>query len=162
MTALRATLVSAFFAASANATPTFTSVIQRELMMQRSPPGVCGVCHRGGLTTAGTVTTPFGRSLRSNGLMANDEDSLKAALAAIDAANTDSDRDGCSDIAELKSTAGPNGGPTNPNRAGDCGGGTPSTTEDDFGPVLYGCGANAAPGALLVALAAWLGRRRRA
>lgn len=158
----RAMLMGAVLVASAAlATPTFTGVMQNELGMSGPPPGVCAVCHLNGVTTTGTVTTPFGRAMRMNGLMPNNDDSLKAALAAIDMANTDSDMDGCTDIAELKAMP----DPTNPNRAGDCGGGSDGGTAGGtatLGPIRYGCGANSVPGVLgLVGVLALLARRRR-
>lgn len=162
----RAILMGAVLAASAAlATPTFTGVMQTELGMSGPPPGVCAVCHLNGVTATGTVTTPFGRALRMNGLMPNNDASLKAALAAIDAANTDSDMDGCTDIAELKAMP----DPTNPNRAGDCGGSSDGGTGGGtaggtavLGPIRYGCGANSVPGVLsLVGVLALLARRRR-
>lgn len=154
MKATRLTLIAGLFASAAQATPTYTVVMQEQLMMSEPPRGVCAVCHTSGLTAAGTVNTPFGRAMRSNGLVSNDEDSLRAALAAVEAAALDSDRDGCTDIAELKAMP----RPTNPNRGGDCGG---TTTEEpeDFGPLRYGCGAQVAPGLLLAALALWFRRR---
>lgn len=158
-------------ASAASATPTFTGVMQTELMMSGPPPGVCAVCHLNGATATGTVTTPFGRAMRMQGLAANNEASLRSALAALATANTDSDMDGCSDIAELKAMP----TPTNPNRAGDCGssdagstgggaaggsgGGTGGGTM--LGPIRYGCGANVVPGAIGLGAILLLLRRRR-
>ena len=157
----RAILMGATMLASAAlATPTFTGVMQTELGMSGPPPGVCAVCHLNGVTTTGTVTTPFGRALRMNGLMPNNDATLKAALAAVEAANTDSDMDGCTDIAELKAMP----DPTNPNRAGDCGGGDGGTGGGTavLGPIRYGCGASSVPGMLgLVGVLALITRRRR-
>lgn len=157
-------------AVAAFATPTFTGVMQTELMMSGPPPGVCGVCHLNGVTTTGTVTTPFGRALRMNGLTANDEASLRMALMALQTANTDSDMDGCTDIAELKAMP----MPTNPNRGGDCtlsdggvsmvdggAGGGAGGGGVSIGPIRYGCGANSVPGVLgLAGLLTLLVRRR--
>ena len=150
-------------ASLALATPTYSGLLRTELSMVGLPPGVCAVCHRNGSTQNGTVTTPFGKSLRDNGLIANDETSLRTALAAIEAANTDSDQDGCSDIAELKAMP----APTNPNRKGDCGsttggaGGDVDEEESTLGPLRYGCGANATPGLFVVLALMVLGLRRR-
>jgi hypothetical protein len=160
-------------AAAAFATPTFTGVMQTELMMSGPPPGVCGVCHLNGVTTSGTVTTPFGRALRMNGLMANNEGSLRMALMALQTANTDSDMDGCPDIAELRAMP----TPTNPNLGGDCasgdggmvmmdggaggGGGGAGGGGANIGPIRYGCGANAVPELMAAAAALALALRAR-
>lgn len=165
-------LVASLGAAAAFATPTFTGVMQTELMMSGPPPGVCGVCHLNGVTTTGTVTTPFGRAVRMNGLMANNDNSLRSALTALQMANTDSDGDGCPDIAELKTMP-----PTNPNVATDCsaggdggtvvmdggtggGGGGAGGGGPSIGPIRYGCGASSVPE--LMALAAVLALALRA
>lgn len=148
--------ISVLLASAAWATPTYTAFIQDELMMSGPPPGVCALCHTSGLTAKGTVNTRFGRAMRANGLKPDDEASLKAALAAVDAAMLDSDADGCTDIAELKAMP----KPTNPNRAGDCGGGG-STDPEDFGPIGYGCGGSVAPGLFLAAASLLFLRRRR-
>lgn len=159
-------------ASLAGATPTFTGVIQTET--GQPPPGTCAVCHQGGIGMMGNVTTPFGQALRANGLMPNNEASLTTALNALRTMNTDSDGDGCPDLAELSTAP-----PTNPNRADCSAGGDGGTLEDggmgggtaggatggggtELPPLSYGCGSNVVPGlfglaALLVAL--WRPRR---
>ncbi len=167
--AFRALFLTLVLASVASATPTFTGVIQTETGQQ--PPGLCGVCHTGGIGMAGNVTTPFGRALRMQGLLPNNEASLTTAIGALRMANTDSDGDGCSDIAELSTNP-----PTNPNRA-DCSSGDAGTSDGGTGggaaggsggggtelpPISYGCGSNVVPGlfalaALIVAM--WRPRR---
>ena len=111
----------------------------------------CSVCHANGQTGFGTVTTPFGTSMRSRGLVSQNLASLDTALDALDAERTDSDHDGVPDIDEFKAGS-------DPNVAG--GGSIP--------PPSYGCfdvtGQSASPLALLlpVALALLLLRARRA
>lgn len=96
-----------FFAADrADATPGFPDAISRELALSAPPP--CATCHAGGVTRRGTVTTPFGTTMRSRGLQAYDEASLKRALAALSAEKKDSDEDGTPDIEELKAGDDPN------------------------------------------------------
>lgn len=164
-------IVASLGAVVASATPTFTGVMQTDLMMGGPPPGVCGVCHLNGVTTTGTVTTPFGRALRMNGLQANNEASLRSALTALEMANTDSDMDGCADIAELKAMP----APTNPNVAGDCASGDGGVVVPDggmggggaggggatIGPIRYGCGANAVPELMALAAVVALALRAR-
>ena len=109
----------------------------------------CSVCHANGQTGFGTVTTPFGTSMRSRGLVSQNIASLDTALDALAAERTDSDHDGVPDIDELEAGS-------DPNVAG--GGSVP--------PPSYGCfdvtGQSASPLALLpVALALLLIRPRR-
>lgn len=110
----------------------------------------CTLCHNVPSGGFGTVTTPFGRSMMSRGLVAQNIASLDTALDALAAERTDSDHDGVADIDELKSA-------TDPNVAG---GGAVS-------PPSYGCfdvsGQPGSPLALLpVAVAILLLRSRRA
>jgi hypothetical protein len=160
MTFQRTVILSSVLVASlASATPTFTGVMQTELMMSGPPPGVCAVCHRNGSTMTGTVTTPLGSALRMKGLAANNEASLRMALAALEESGTDSDMDGCSDIAELKAMP----TPTDPNRPGDCAtvdAGSTGGGGSTLGPIRYGCGASVVPGAIGLTALLLLRRRR--
>ena len=86
----------------------------------QSPP--CTICHttpNGGL---GTATKPLAVYLRSRGLVAEDEASLRNALTAAAGERHDTDQDGVIDTDELKAG-------TDPNGAGA-----------DLPPVQYGCG----------------------
>lgn len=120
---------------TANATPNFPDVIVAQVAAAARPP--CVVCHNGGVTGRGTVTTPFGKSMRAHGLVAYDESSLKSALDQIAAEKTDSIGDGTDDIDDLKAGRNPNV----PDGAGAA-----SVHVDE--PVVpnYGCGARVAPG----------------
>jgi len=73
--AVTATSVSAF------ATPTFPTVMQDELKLSTEP--ACAVCHAGGLTVRGTVTTDLGAALMSRGMVAYDEAKLRTAIQAL-------------------------------------------------------------------------------
>jgi hypothetical protein len=136
------------------ATPTFPSAVARDLNLAHEPG--CTLCHTGGVTQRGTVTTPVGTSLRARGLVAYDEQSLSAALGRLEADAVDSDGDGRTDVAELRAG-------TNPNVADDPSSSTGGGTQP---PVpTYGCtSAAGAPGAsflLAVCGLAALHRARR-
>jgi hypothetical protein len=156
---------------AALATAGFPGEIQSVLGTSAPPPGSCAVCHfNSNFTRAGVMGTPFGRTMLMNGVMANSEMSLRAALTAIEMANTDSDMDGCPDIAELKSMPA-----TNPNTR-DCsvgaadggtaggaagGGGGTGGGPPEIGPLRYGCGANVVPGLVGALALVLLAQRRR-
>lgn len=99
-------LVLIAIARPANATPDFPDVVAEHLGLS-SPPG-CELCHTG-TQARGTVTTPFGVSMRSRGAQAYDEDSIRTALDALEAEKKDSDGDGVPDIDELRNGGNPNG-----------------------------------------------------
>jgi hypothetical protein len=132
----------------AHASSIYPPEIRAHLGLSYTPD--CSVCHANGQTGFGTVTTPFGTSMRSRGLVSQNIASLDTALDALAAERTDSDHDGVPDIDELEAGS-------DPNVAG--GGSVP--------PPSYGCfdvtGQAASPLALLpVALALLLLRARRA
>jgi uncharacterized protein (TIGR03382 family) len=137
-------------APAALATPNFPGAIRANLGAVASP--ACAVCHAGGVTGRGTVTTPFGAAMRARGLVAYDETSLTAALAALTQDNVDSNGDGVADVDALKQGLDPNvGGSSGPVPEYGCVGSVAGGT--------HGAGVYAAlAGVVLVALR----RRRRA
>lgn len=138
---------------NAAATPTFPDVMREHIGMPSTPS--CAVCHTGGVTGRGTVNTPLGTTLRSRGLVANDEGSLRTALDAIEAEGKDSDGDGSPDVAELVAGGDPN--------VGADGSGSDAVVPE------YGCSsssrrspdAGAAAFGLLIGLGLFATRRRR-
>jgi hypothetical protein len=143
-TSILATLL--LLALPAHGTPGFPAAIQRELGTAQAP--ACALCHAGGVTGRGTVTTPFGQALRARGLGAGDEGSLARALAALELDRIDSDGDGVVDVDELRAG-------TDPNRAADL----PAV---EYGCALAGAGAaGALPALILAALALALRAARR-
>ena len=93
--------------APASATPNFPGVVQQHLTL--GAPPACTLCHVG-TPALGTVTTPFGVTLRSRGARAYDESAMRTALDALSAEKKDSDADGVPDIDELKAGSDPNTG----------------------------------------------------
>lgn len=129
------------------ASSSYPPEVRAHLSLSYTP--ACTLCHNTPSGGIGTVTTPFGKSMMSRGLVAQNIASLDTALDALSAERTDSDHDGVPDIDELKAG-------TDPNVAG---GGAVS-------PPSYGCfdvtGQPGSPLALLpVALAVLLLRARR-
>lgn len=110
-------------AARAGATPNYPDVVAAALGLSVAPP--CALCHDGGRTGLGTVTTPFGKSLRAHGAVARDDGSVESALHAMEADGTSSLHDGVSDVSKLKKGLDPNGGDS-------------SAISAD--PPAYGCG----------------------
>lgn len=87
-------------------TVSYPGDITTELDLSYTP--VCGLCHLNGQVGLGTVQTPFGLSMRSEGLVANDTESLVTALGQLETKAVDSDNDGVPDIEELRSQKDPN------------------------------------------------------
>ena len=89
------------------ATPDFPAVVQQFVGAPSAPS--CTICHNNPNGGLGTATQPFAAYLRSRGLVAYDENSLRTALTADEAENQDSNSDGVSDIDALKQGLDPNG-----------------------------------------------------
>jgi hypothetical protein len=133
--------ITALAAGLAHGSSVYPPEIRAHLSLSYTP--ACTLRHNTPSGGFGTVTTPFGRSMMSRGLVAQNIASLDTALDALAAEHTDSDGDGVSDIDELK-------GGSDPNVSG--GGSVP--------PPTYGCfdvsGQPASPLALLPLALAWL------
>lgn len=88
-----------------DATPRFPEVLASHLALAIPPE--CSLCHTG---TPGrnNATTTLGKTLRSRGLSAYDEASLRTALDALAAEKKDSDGDGIPDVEELQRGGDPN------------------------------------------------------
>lgn len=107
-------------------TPNFPSATQSHLKLSYQPD--CSICHTHGAAENGTVTTPFGLSMRMRGLRAYDVASLDTALDALAAEKTDSNGDGIPDIQEIIDGKSPN------EVTAGIGAGAP--------PVQYGCSSS--------------------
>lgn len=139
----------------AAASSPFPQAIRAHLSLAKAPPTSCALCHNKGITGVGTVTTAFGKSLRAQGAVADDQAKLFAALDAL--GTTDSDADGTDDLTELRAGRDPNTLDAVDGGTGGGGGG------DSEGPISlkYGCGASVVPALSSLALLAALGARRR-
>jgi len=104
--------LAALLPAVAHATSSFPEIVKRETGAPELP--FCDLCHAQGITGRGTVTTPFGVYMRSQGLVANQSNSLTKALATNKAAGSDVDGDGTGDWQELSVGRDPNEADTPP------------------------------------------------
>jgi hypothetical protein len=111
------------------AIPPYPGDLQTALKLSSAP--ACSLCHEGGVTGIGTVTTPFGRSMRANGLTF-DESTFAPALAAMESKAVDSVGRGFSDVTALKEGVDPNAVPASA---------VPTTPP----PPDYGCTARVSP-----------------
>lgn len=151
--------------ALSGATPNFPGAVQTDLELSFVPQ--CTLCHDGA-PGKGTVTQPFGLSMRARGLVPGDAGTLSRALDALEAEGKDSNCNGTTDIEDLKGGHDPNTGAV---IDGSDKPALEATTCGD-GPEIptYGCGAQIAassafPPGGAAAVAALLGlslvRRRR-
>ncbi len=135
-----ACLAAVLTTSPAHASRSFPRDLHNDLKLHDTPP--CSVCHESGKTGIGTVTTPFGESMRARGLRAGDDSSLAQALASEQRDNADSDGDGVSDVDELI-----NG--TDPNRYG---------FDSSFAQEpSYGCAVGGSGGGSLAAIGLFAG-----
>jgi hypothetical protein len=96
---------------AAYASPTFPDALKQSLNLSYQP--ACSICHSGGVTSFDTVNTPFGKKMRSRGLIADDVGSLQRAVMALQA-------EGSPFIAALIAGRNPNAG----GQTYGCGGGS--------------------------------------
>lgn len=123
--AAAAAAVVLLLASPAAGSRAYSGVVEERLGTPCAP--ACTLCHGDSTGGNGTVVKPLGRALLDAGALPNDEASLRAALAAVDAAAIDSDGDGTGDVDELEAGR-------DPNVAG----------EGELCAVTYGCGARVA------------------
>lgn len=156
-----ATAAALAWPAAAHASPDYPGAVATHLSLPSAP--ACTLCHADMSGGKGTVTKPFGVSMRAHGLVSGSEPSLFAALDSMAADKTDSICDGTPDIDDLKAGRDPNASDSDAG-AGACG----SPAGEAIAPE-YGCIGRVAPartssgeGAVaLVALAAAIGLARR-
>jgi hypothetical protein len=145
-------------ASPARASLAFPGALTQELgvALPVSGPG-CKLCHKDDKGGFMTVDKPFGRAMLKAGTQGGNVATLLASLGTLDAAGTDSDGDGTSDVTELRAGA-------DPNVADPMDGGTPEPHEPIPLPQT-GCALSrpnaAGCGWLLVALGVLLASRRR-
>ena len=144
----------ALFAGVASASANYPDTVKTHLALKSAPQ--CALCHADGKTGVGTVTTPFGKTARDDGLVLGDTSKLKEVLDQMKTDATDSDSDGVGDIEEL--IAG-----TDPNAVGGVLVEKPELTYGctaTLSPGQPGPSSGAALGLALVAALAWSRRRR--
>jgi hypothetical protein len=127
--------VATFSPPTARASEIFPITIQTTLALGSAPP--CVLCHDTELGGSDTANQPVGRTMSGYGLMGGDTGMLTTILGQMRDAKDDSDRDGTSDIDELKAG-------TNPN-INDITGEPPG----DYAPPVYGCHVRAGHAAAL-------------
>lgn len=96
-----------FVSPAAHASPIYPPIVAEVTGAAHSPQ--CIICHETPQGGIGTATRGFAVYLRSRGLVAKDEASLRAALAAAKGEMHDTDGDGVPDVDELSAGRNPNG-----------------------------------------------------
>jgi hypothetical protein len=133
---LRLSLFVAIFSPRpARASELFPITIQANLALGSAPP--CVLCHDTELGGSDSANQPVGRKMSSYGLMGGDTGMLATILGQMRDAKDDSDRDGTSDVDELKAGTDPN--------INDITGEPPA----DYAPPVYGCHASGGHAATL-------------
>ncbi|MFO0597969.1 MAG: thrombospondin type 3 repeat-containing protein [Myxococcaceae bacterium] len=145
---------SVLTATTALASADYPGFIQTKYSLALPVPQSCSLCHTNGVTGTGTVNTLLGTALRGKGMTSGNTNSVGAALDALEAASSDVDGDGVTDVDELKAG-------TNPNVAesatgGGAGGGGGTTVA----ALKYGCGSSVAPELVFVLAVAPFVRRK--
>lgn len=141
----------------AEASPTFPAEVQKILDMPCKP--ICTTCHTRLEGGYGTARTPFGLAMQGAGLQAKSPNLIAGALQQLEASGSDVDKDGVSDIEELRNMENPNAA----NASLEC----LTETDDDAGCSVAGRssrrngGVASVLGVSLAALVAARIRRRR-
>lgn len=150
----------ALVAPSARASVSYPAELLKhwELQALPGPAPYCTLCHTTDSGGTGTATKPFGRALLAAGALGNNVPSFDAALDALEAAGSDSDRDGVSDLDELRAGTPPNEGEPLP--------GSEPDPLADVPPPRTGCSIQPSPAgsasALVTALLLLASRRASA
>ena len=140
-------------ASAAVASTNYPEALQAEVGVDCVP--ACTVCHATVAGGSGTVIQGFGEAMMAAGLTGGmDVGALRAAVAALSDDGTDSDGDGTSDVDALAAGLDPNTGEVY------CGEGAVVLETPRYGCVQH-APVGVALGALGVAVAAAVGRRRR-
>lgn len=141
----------------------FPNEMKKHLNLADIPPPApgCRICHKDDKGGVMNVNKPFGRTMMDLGLKGASLPSLRGALDAVEAAASDSDTDGTSDITELREGTDPNVRVARP-------GEDPLPPLEEIPLPETGCavsapskGDGAAVGGLLLALVSLARRRRR-
>jgi hypothetical protein len=116
---------------AASASEIFADTIKMVLAMP-GPKPPCVTCHDTELGGSKMVSQPFGRRVVGYGLTAGDVQTLTGILGRMRESREDTDKDGMSDIDEIKAGRSPN--------VNDITGKPP----DDYPPPVYGCRSSGA------------------
>jgi hypothetical protein len=92
--------------AVAAASPTFPAEVQRVLDMPCKP--ICTTCHTRMEGGYGTARQPFGLAMQGAGLQAKSPNLIAGAIQKLEASGSDVDKDGVTDVEELRNMENPN------------------------------------------------------